>query len=29
LDPRPELPHGFTPKQALSVPVLEALDHSE
>jgi hypothetical protein len=29
LDPRPEPPHGFAPKQALGVPVLEALDHIE
>jgi len=27
LDTRPELPDGFTPKEALGVPVLEALEH--
>ena len=29
LNPRPELPDGFTPEQALGVSVLEALDHTE
>jgi hypothetical protein len=28
LDTRPELPDGFTPKKALGVSVLEALDHT-
>jgi hypothetical protein len=29
LDPRPKPPDGFAPEQALSVSVLEALDHAE